>query len=356
MTLPDRILEAFSRWMDNVAGAIIAVIEKLGAKHRVQMIEGDENVFTLRMANPSKHPNLNDHRVCLVDREIAGGVPAQWLRALRGSHVELILKPTRFLFRRVELPRRATEFLDGIIRSQIDRLTPWGPDDAIYHWTEPVEAENEHIVLNVTATARVMVAPFVEVLAKLGAATIAISTTALDSVNNPVAITVFQQRAGGAVERRRLSRTLAAVLLVSGLAAGFSVSAAAVVVGQLDIQRQDLTRRIAERRAAMRIGGNLGSSAQALLEARKHATPSSVVVIEALSRLLPDHTFVTELRIEGDRLQVTGITRDAPSLIQLIEQSPHFTRATFFAPTTRSPGDAGERYHVEARIKPFFGF
>jgi general secretion pathway protein L len=356
MTLQERILEAFSRWMDNVADAIVAVIEKLGAKHRVQMIEGDENVFTLHLANPSKRANLADHHLPTVDGEIAGGVPAQWLKALRGSHVELILKPTRFLFRRVELPRQATEFLDGIIRSQIDRLTPWGPNAAIYHWTEPVEAANQQIVLNVTATARVMVAPFVEALAKRGAATIAISTTATDSANNPVAITVFQQRAGGAMERRRLSRILAIVLLVAGLAAGVSVSAASIVVGQLDSQRQDLTRRIAERRAAMRLAGAAGSSAQALLEARKHATPSSVVVIEALSRLLPDHTYVTELRIEGDRLQVTGITRDAPSLIQLIEQSPHFTRATFFAPTTQSAGDPGERYHIEARIKPFFGF
>ena len=40
--------------------------------------------------------------------------------------------------------------------------------------------------------------------------------------------------------------------------------------------------------------------------------PSSVIVLEVLSQILPDHTYVTELRIEGDKLRVIGVTRDAP--------------------------------------------
>ena len=97
------------------------------------------------------------------------------------------------------------------------------------------------------------------------------------------------------------------------------------------------------------------SSAIELLAQRKQTTPASVLVIEALSALLPDDTYATEVRIDGDKLQIVGMTRDAPSLIQLLEQSPHFSRAAFFAPTTRAPNEPGERFHIEAKIKPHFG-
>ena len=100
----------------------------------------------------------------------------------------------------------------------------------------------------------------------------------------------------------------------------------------------------------MRAGAEGGSSAEHQLEQRKQTNPLTVVVVEELSQIFPDHTYVTELRIDGDKLQVVGVKRDAPSLIPLLEQSPHFVRATFFAPTTQAPGDPGERFHIECHI------
>jgi general secretion pathway protein L len=134
-----------------------------------------------------------------------------------------------------------------------------------------------------------------------------------------------------------------------------SLIGAAYIGSELDSEQQQLQRRISQRRAALRLEANGTASSLGLLAKRKQTTPSSVMVMEALSRVLPDSTYVTELRIEGDKVQVVGMTQDAPSLIRLLEQSPQFTRATFFAPTTRATSEPGESFHIEAHITAYFG-
>src|SRR5260221_319918 len=151
----------------------------------------------------------------------------------------------------------------------------------------------------------------------------------------------------------RLNGALLVALGVAVVAALLSVIVAAYMADNLGAQESELERQISQRRAAIRAGSD-GSdrSPIAALERRKYETPASVIVLDALSQVLPDHTYVTELHLAGSKLQIVGITRDAPSLIPLIEQSQHFTRATFYAPTTRAPSDPGERFHIEARIEP----
>jgi general secretion pathway protein L len=168
-------------------------------------------------------------------------------------------------------------------------------------------------------------------------------------------IKVLEHRPAGAPGERRVRRALAFGLLSLALFAGLAVTADGVIGNTLRNSQDDVSRRIAERRGIIRAGSDAaGNSALGKLSRLKNQTPASVIALEALSRVLPDLTYVTELRIEAGKLQIVGISNDAPSLIRLIEQSPHFSRATFFAPTTRSPSDPGDRYHIEAQIKPIF--
>lgn len=352
MSIPGEIAAALSLWIDSVARTVSAKLARAGGARQIAISEDDEGVLSLQLTSKtSKDADLGACRVVPVEGGIGEALPPEWTAVMNGAIVDLALKPSRFVFRPLELPGRAVEFLDGIIRAQIDRLTPWSPGDAVFHWTPPQAIADDHIALTVVATARGAVTSLTQALLDLGAAAVEISTTAPDVGK----VAVYSQRVGGQSASSRLRLGLIAVLATSGVLAMLSIGLGGIVTDSYDSQQQQIQRQIAERRAIARGAQGVGSSALELLARRKQTMPSAVVVLDELSALLPDHTYATEMRIEGDKLQVSGLTHDAPSLIQILEQSPHFASAGFFAPTTRAANEPGERFHIETRIKPQFG-
>jgi len=348
------ITEAFSIWMATVAGWLVALSDRRGPGRNVRLIEEEGGRFKVEIVRKRGSVTSPRERIRIVDGAVVGALPAPVKSALQGSRAELVLRPGRFLSRPLELPKRAGEFIEGIVRAQIDRLTPWTANEAAYGWTAPQQL-GDRIQVTVIATARALVAPYLQALAALGAGSVQVSTVPDGTDPKAAPVRVLEHVERGALDMRRIQRLLTAVFLVTGLGAFAALLVAQYVTDSLDAEQQELTRRVSEQRALMRRDGSGGASlTQGALSVRKWETASTVVVVEALSQVLPDHTYVTELRVEGDKLQVIGITRDAPSLIRLLEQSPFFFQATFFAPTTRSPGDPGERFHIEARIKPVF--
>jgi general secretion pathway protein L len=343
----------FSLWVESVAGTLNAVIKRVKSRALVQFVQDDDGSFTLQPPEKlQKFAHLPAHRIRIAEGIVSDPLPAQWTAALSRGRAELVLQPSCFLFRPLELPKRASEFLEGIIRSQIDRLTPWNAGDAVYGWTRPTETTGERIRVTIAATARTVAAPLVQAIVDLGASSVKVVTRVPGADATPV--TVMERRGGGADELGRIRVALGSVFVVTGLAAALSFAASGFVAAYYDDRLGQVQHRIAERRAAIRAGQS-GNAETALLQKRKQTTPSSVMVIEELSAVLPDHTYATELRIDGDKLQIAGITHDAPSLIEIMERSPHFARATFFAPTTRAATDPGEHFHIEAKVRPHFG-
>jgi general secretion pathway protein L len=347
-------VEASSRWIDRVATTIVEGRESLRSRRLYRLVEQPDGAFVLHGTSQREAWDSGGEQIHIVDGHIDASVSANLTEILRGAHVELLLQPNRFLFRVLELPRRASDFLEGIICAQIDRLTPWSAAEAAFGWYPSTETANDRMAVTIAATARTLVAPFISAIAGLGADTIVVSAALQQPRPDIAAIKICEQKTGQAADQRRFRRILIRLLAVAGVFSAVSVAASAVIGGVIEAQRDDLTRQIAERRAVNQAGRG-GTSEVALdLQRHKHETPSSVIVIEALSRLLPDDTYLTELRIVGDKLQIVGMTRDAPALIRLIEQTPHFTRATFFAPTTRSTSESGEHFSIEAHIEPVY--
>ena len=338
--------EAFSGWIDSVTEFAACALGRFSSPRTVRLAEEKNDEFVLQVSKETAESDFTRERLRIVEGQIDYSRAAALGVPLAGSHIELVLQSERFLFRPLELPNRAAEFMPGIVRSQIDRLTPWSAADTAFGWSKPVEADAETILVTIAATPLTLVRPYVQAVAGIGAHSIAVFTTLPEGAPDATPIKVWEQTGRGVKDIGRIRQALITTLTAVGITAGLAVGANAVVGTILTAQQDVITRQLSGVRAAG-IARNTGS-----LERRKHDSPSTVLALEALSKILPDQTYVTELRVEGNKLRLTGVTRDAPALIELIEQSGLFTRATFFAPTTRSSSDTGDRFHIEAIIKP----
>jgi general secretion pathway protein L len=346
--------EAVSRWIDQVAATVVETIECFRPRHLYRLVEQEDGAFVLQGALQSEVPGWPGRPFAIFGEQADPAVLAKLGGVLHGSQVELILLPKHFMFRQLELPRRAAEFLDGIVRAQIDRLTPWSTADAAFGWHPSAQSGTDRMAIIIAATARTLIAPFVSAISAFGVDLITVSA-ALDEPQPDIpAIKVGEHKIGKAADLRRVRRILAGLLSAAGVLSSVSVMASVIAGGAIEARRDDVASRIAERRATLQSGHDKMSTAALGLERRKHETPSSAIVIEALSRILPDDTYLTELRILGDKVQIVGITHDAPALIRLIEQTSHFTKATFFAPTTRTKAEPGEHFSIEAHIEPVY--
>ncbi len=345
------LLSAVGRWLAEAAAGL-AVLTRWARPHRVlRLTEGPDGAF--RLERRGRRLDWETVREGLVIENGAFASPPEpaICALMRGAEVEVALQIRHFVVRPLELPARAAEFLDGVVRTQIDRVTPWKPGEAAFAATAPESLGGDRIVARVVATPRARLSTYLQALARLGIDALTVSTE-IEGEGATTKVCVLTESLGDAERLRRWN---------VGLAMGLAVAAGAAVValgvwsyfGQaLDAEREALENAIAGRRAALLARrGAADNDAVAALDRQKQASLPVVLALESLSMALPDRTDQTELRVEQGKVEISGVTDEAPRLIRLIEQSRQFAHAAFSAPTTHSPNEAGERFHIEARIE-----
>ncbi len=324
-----------SRWigarLDDAADAAVAGTERLRPLRRVALVEQPDGSF----AGDGVACQLRDGS-CVVSAPLK----------LRGSDVEFRLSPQRCVFRELDLPAGARDFLDGVVRAQLDRLTPWRASEAAFGWRIDA-ADANRLRATVAVTKRQAIAPLLAVPAD------GVRVTTWREEGKPPFL-LLSRRSGAASRRSRWRGACVAALGVALLAAAAALVAQWTLIADLADQADALTADLAPRRAALLRREHAGDDpASQALDARKRATPSAVIVLEALTRAVPDDAYLTHMQLAGDKLEFSGIATNAAGLVKRLEQSPHFSHAAFTAPTTRG-ADERETFRIEAHVTPRF--
>ena len=112
---------------------------------------------------------------------------------------------------------------------------------------------------------------------------------------------------------------------------------ARTVAEATDVLRRDLEAKVKEHNY--------------LLEKRQ-AFPPVIMVMEELTRILPDDTWVQQLDIKGKELQIQGETASSVKLIGLFGQSAMFYEPSFRSPLTKGQNAGAERFQLAVQMRP----
>src|SRR5262245_34847202 len=110
-----KISGGFWHWLDRVAATLVALVTRLAAPRTIRFVESDRGEFTAQSSDNTMGAAASEGRLRVDGGKILG-IATGIETALRGSQIELVMQSERFLFKPLELPSRAVEFLDGIVR------------------------------------------------------------------------------------------------------------------------------------------------------------------------------------------------------------------------------------------------
>jgi general secretion pathway protein L len=263
------------------------------------------------------------------------------------------IDPEQIFHREILLPAEAANAIPAIAAQDLARKTPFRLDDI--HHDHTARRDGEKIVVSQMVIRR----QFVE-------------EAALSLGLEPGDIAFVEAAGSGASAepqpfRLRPAKPYANWLPKALLGMAATAILLALLVVSLETRRQqtvldNLAAQLVTARAqAQAVRTTLDKAQQErttldLLRARKWDTPALLDIWEELSRILPDHSWLTEIRIaespekKDRRIVLTGLSAAAADLVPLIDKSPLFQDVALAAPIALDPAEQRERFVLQAAI------
>ncbi|GIK88485.1 MAG: hypothetical protein BroJett026_39660 [Betaproteobacteria bacterium] len=294
--------------------------------------------------------------------EAAGRAAIEALARSAGSAAVVIaLAPQQVLRRTLALPEAIEENLRQALRYDLDRHTPFRPDDlyfdAVVAARDPARAQ---IRVELATARRAVVDKAVQTVEAWGATVVAVVPEAPDAV--------AASRHNLLPEDRQASRggPRWQFWIPLALVAAAAAVAIALPIWQKREQAIALLRQVDEARAQAAVSEGLRNQLDQLVGThnfaleRKFAFPPAVQLVEDVTKLLPDDTWLTQLEIKtGSRgkeaqreLLMRGESGNAGRLITLFEESKAFMQAAPRSPTTKIQPGPGEIFDLVAQVRP----
>jgi general secretion pathway protein L len=325
-------------WRENFAagrGKLVLALIGDGTAELVQRSAGREETVA--------HLDLAPARLAQARATVA----AVQQRQRRGIGAALRLPADTALSATMALPLAAEANLDQVVAFELDRRTPFKREE-VYHAQRVLQrdAVAKRLSVQLTVVPRLAVDQALALAERLGIA--------------PERVEVEGEPAGNLLPARpqslaaRLpSLAFAALALLAVMLAG---AAALVPLERSHRAVIELRANVAESKRladeSLRLQKEIDAEIQesGFLAARKRQVPSASEILLALTQMLPDDTWLSELEISAGEVRLTGFAESASSILGLIDQSPRFANAAFRSPVTQDQRSKRELFNIAAKV------
>jgi general secretion pathway protein L len=87
------------------------------------------------------------------------------------------------------------------------------------------------------------------------------------------------------------------------------------------------------------------------LSREKQAYLPTVRILEELTHIIPDETFLTDFTLDKQKIRISGFSTSAASLIAVVDASPLFANPKFTAAVVKVPWRNGEQFNMELDLE-----
>ena len=336
----------FNQWVEGLSTAYLLAERHLRQPNRFRLRLNSNAIHLFRLRDSIEDPVFSTTTHEFSD------LPRNLLNETRNSAIEIIVPAPAIMERRLDpLPAESLQFIDNVVLHQIESIFPWRSSD-ILHSTTAEKRSDGSLDVRVRGTSRLAIKTelaFVEAC-KAGTVIITAENQGRGEEQSQILAPIGPDQKSKLNRVRSNSRFAIVALLVTSVCVfGWTT----YVRWSLSSDVATLDQAIADRRALLKRSLNASDAAESRgLEARKKLASAAVIVLDQLSSILPDGTYLTDLTLEGNRLRITGISSNAVELVPLLEKSGQFRNASFYAPTTRLSGSTSDRFSIEATMSP----
>ena len=276
---------------------------------------------------------------------VLAGSPRQGWR-----ETALELPSDAVLVRDVTLPAQVRDGLRQVVGYELDRLTPFAPDEVYFDAkvTDTV-ARGSKVCVRLAVCRRDRVRDWLERLREGG---------------SPAARLTWQGAWPGAnllpLAERPRQRRLGAV--INGLVGLVLVALTAAVLisplwqqrARLDLLERELLRLRAQAEEVAQVREELERARLGSVEVlnSKRAQPRMTDLLRELTDLLPDNTWVQTMNYRDGEVDIRGESEQATALIGLLEQGPGIDSVSFRSPVMQVAATGSERFHIAFDYRP----